>query len=48
MKSKKKNAKRAGKRVVKDLPASAKAKSTTGGKGSNQGFGRWELSKLGG
>jgi hypothetical protein len=49
----KKSAKRAGKRGVKDLPASAKAKATgskdaTGGKGTNQGFGHWELAKLGG
>ena len=41
--------KRAGKRGVKDLPVSAKAKATTGGKdttagnGTNQGFGPWEL-----
>ena len=44
-----KSAKRAGKRRVKDLSVSAKAKATTGGKdttagkGSNQGFGPWEL-----
>ena len=49
-----KSAKRAGKRGIKDLPASAKAKDSTGskdatgGKGTNQGFGHWELAKLGG
>ena len=48
MKSRK-SARRAGKRGVKDLPVSAKAKDTTrgkdttGGKGTNQGFGHFEL-----
>ena len=43
------SAKRAGKRRVKDLPVSAKAKDTTGGKDTTagkrtyQGFGPWEL-----
>ena len=47
-----KSAKRTGKRGIKDLSVSAKAKDTTGGKdttagkGSNQGFGPWELAKL--